>query len=144
MTKRSRIYVIAGIVSAAIVSLVIIFFVLSQLTASNEPFTRITIQGVRDIYKINESVGFSAIVKGYGISCDTLTARIDKEDKPEYPGIQWTEFHRCASEATPSSFSFTFSTNTSKTNATISQTGTYILSVAFKDEIAKKEFVVVE
>lgn len=131
-------YVLAGAAILAItVSLAIIFATTPQLVASQKPYTKITILDVRDTYKVNEPVGFSATVQGFGISCDTLIARIEQQGEPDYPGIQWTEFHRCSSEAMPSNFSFAFSTDTTKVNATLNQTGTYILTVAFRDGLER-------
>lgn len=60
--------------------------------------------------------------------------------------MQWTKFHRSHNKQHPAKFQFyiLYGYDTTKANVALNQIGTDIPTVTFKDEIARKEFDVIE
>ncbi|MGI0060928.1 MAG: hypothetical protein ACREBI_07885 [Nitrosotalea sp.] len=96
-----------------------------------QPYTVITINGVKENYTVKEPVAFSVAIEGYGTGCGDTKAIITKENDTQFKSTEWYSTVQCAAFANPNYFKFyRLSENTS-----INQTGSYILTASFNDSI---------
>jgi len=94
-----------------------------------QPYTNITINGMKENYTLNEPIVFYIAVEGYGTGCGDAKAIITKENDSQYKSPVWGVGSSCASNTKQNHFKF----NTLSVNTSINQTGNYILTASFDD-----------
>ena len=96
-----------------------------------QPYANITINGLKENYTLNEPIVFSIAIEGYGTGCGDTKAIITKENDSQYKSPVWGVGSSCASNTKQNHFKF----NALSVNASINQTGNYILTTSFDDFI---------
>jgi len=94
-----------------------------------QPYTDITINGLKENYTLNEPIVFYIAIEGYGTGCGDANAIITKENDSQYKSPVWGVGSSCASNTKQNHFKF----NTLSVNTSINQTGNYILTASFDD-----------
>src|SRR5690348_6786572 len=94
-----------------------------------QPYTNITINGLKENYTLNEPIVFYIAIEGYGTGCGDAKAIITKENDSQYKSPVWGVGSSCASDTKQNHFKF----NTLSVNTSINQTGNYILTASFDD-----------
>jgi len=97
-------------------------------------YVDVSVEGLKDTYKVGEPVTFDAVVGGYGARCNSLEAKIEDKDAPDFgysigmiPGCTYPESFIDFTEQIhigPESEAFS--------PAYINQTGTYLLTVSYE------------
>lgn len=146
MKRKSYVAIIAIIAAVAIagVSFAIVY---SQIL--NEQFVNITITGLKESYRVNEPIVFSATIEGFGEPCGEIEGWIYGVDK-NFTSGPWAQIPNCVSNKPNTSFTHEFPLYNNSITTSLNETGKYKLVITFeqlpshKETTVQREFNVIE
>jgi hypothetical protein len=134
-------YVIIGIIITVAAIIAVLAAAYSQGIIGREPFVKIAINGLKESYKANEPISFSATIEGYGKPCGEIEGKIlgATSAGSNITIGPWTQVPNCVANQPNTSFTHKFPLENNSINTSVNQTGTYKLVIIFRELPSNKE-----